>query len=515
MDVFGSVAGLGSITRHLTQLADTLNMDKLQAKQAEEEIQRVARHELEQESTGSLLPPVPGDTSEGAYSSPSLVGYPSHSPPGGYTPASSVSSRAVALPLPPPLQPQQPPARTVDPTSAADAAFLEDMEAVGVDPTAPPPVLPPAPPPPTYMQDLSAPWRHGRPGDHSTPGSLSRRAPLATQHHHQQQQQQHQQPQSRSTEILSQIFPAPLTTAASAGASVLGEAFSRTATAASDTFGTMAREGSSALQFFRRASTAVGGGGGVVGPSNAFPPPAHSNGSAVGSTSAPSFTDNAIFTSLRSAWAGTLGSAPGSLSQGGGAVHPSERSSALGGVGAVDRSGNPIPSSFSPPSGGKGLNPALLGAATSGASSSGPWAVLLASLESKLQPIIGPLCCVLVPVALCVRGGVNVASLVVSMLGCSRLSSILSSSAPLVTPRVILLFVFIYLLAYLAWHYAILGESGALEWGDLNPTRGVGPATAVGPSGSDVSHNVPPTLPPVGGGGGSSLNPIIGVKHLR
>ena len=60
----------------------------------------------------------------------------------------------------------------------------------------------------------------------------------------------------------------------------------------------------------------------------------------------------------------------------------------------------------------------------------------------------------------------------------------------------VLLLLILYALSYLAWHFAIMGEQGALEWGDLSPrlqdTRGVG----AGSGGSAVDAAA---LPSAGG----------------
>lgn len=151
------LAGLGQITRQITQLADSLNMDKLQAKLAEVEVVKQAQAEVTQEST-TILPPPLYDSATGSVlassappSRPPLAPSLSLPPPpsSSYAPfsyaggAAAAAAAAAPPPLPAPAGPPPPPARTADPTMAADAAFLEDMVSVGVDPTAPPPVLPP------------------------------------------------------------------------------------------------------------------------------------------------------------------------------------------------------------------------------------------------------------------------------------------------------------------------------------------------------------------------------------
>ena len=91
------------------------------------------------------------------------------------------------------------------------------------------------------------------------------------------------------------------------------------------------------------------------------------------------------------------------------------------------------------------------------------------ALEGALAPYMAPLCCVLMPLALCARAGLNVGALLATCAGFSRLSTALSAGAAQMSPRVVLLLLVLYGLWYLAWHFAIMGEQGALEWGDLSP----------------------------------------------
>jgi hypothetical protein len=400
------------------------------------------------------------------------------------------ASLSAGAPLPLPAAPAAAPAAPrapADAASAADAAFLADMVSAGLDPSTAPAELPPLPPPPPR-----APWKHG------PPGGSARRPPAAP----------HSSAQARSNEILTQLFPPPL-------ASGLDDAFKRASSVASgvaDTLGAVARGAEASFQ--RRASTAVAvagaGGGGRGGEGAAAAAAAAAGGggaaAAAGSGSAaaaaasaawaglgrllggappaaapqpPSApapgaappqpdteTDAAIFRSLRAAWAGAVGGGGGGGGAGG-----------RQGVGGASL----LPTASAPR---RGLNPATLGGGGGGGGGAAPLCSALAMrVEEACGPVTTALCCVLVPLSLVVRACGGGAAAVAACAGCGSASGALLRLTARATPRALFALLLLCFFAWMAWHWGIMGEGGALEWGvpsnDLErPAGAVGGAVA-------------------------------------
>ena len=138
------------------------------------------------------------------------------------------------------------------------------------------------------------------------------------------------------------------------------------------------------------------------------------------------------------------------------------------GASTTTRDGVPIVTLDSRGGASKGLNPALLGSSVgtgAGASS------LTASCEAMVAPVLAPLCCALVPVSLLVRAGALCCAGVLSCAGLTRCSSGCRVIAERATPRAIVLALILFAIAYIVWHWGVLGSDGALEWGSQTGTK--------------------------------------------
>jgi hypothetical protein len=82
---------------------------------------------------------------------------------------------------------------------------------------------------------------------------------------------------------------------------------------------------------------------------------------------------------------------------------------------------------------------------------------------------------------------------VATCAGCGGVARALHALAARATPRGLLLLMLVGLAAWMAWHWAIMGEGGALEWGTASSElEGAGAAPIDGAPAATFASPPPP-----------------------